>query len=412
MAHLRSSALVRSRDGQFFLTAQALDSLASGLATVALPWFVLDGGGSVGEAGLVWAGQMLPYVVFGLPAGVVADRLRRRLVIASAHLAQALAALLVPLAVWLSGAAPLWLVLLSAFLIGGARAFSDGGAFGAIATLVGEGGFAVGQSVLNVAWSLGWIVGPALGGFVIAHASPTSALTLQAACFAFATGAILLVRRSLDPPPDPDAVHEPPVAALLGGLRFIRDDEVVRTLTMVGIAYNVMLAGSYALIVPLLREEMSFDARQTGWILGIGSAVGLATPLVVAPLARRYPGTVIFHAAMVLVNVTTGLLALASGFWPVLAIYVVGSAGQWVEMAMFIGERQKRAPHELQARVGLSGRMVMTATLAIGSLAGSAVAEAIGLRATFAAMSIAGIVIAILTTRLVIRLGRLSPALT
>jgi MFS family permease len=75
-----SATLLGNRDMRLLLAAQGLDSLAIGVAGVALPWLLLSEGHSVGLAGLVYPVTIVPFVVFGLPAGALGDRLawRRR----------------------------------------------------------------------------------------------------------------------------------------------------------------------------------------------------------------------------------------------------------------------------------------------------------------------------------------------
>ena len=410
MSRLRDSELLRTPAGQLFLSAQGLDSLASGLANVALPWFILDRGGSIGEAGLVFVGTMLPYVVFGLPAGVIADRFPRRTVIALAHAAQTAAAALVPVSVWLTGSAPLWLVALSAFLIGGGRAFPDAGAFGAINLLVGPAGFTVGQSLLNVAWSLGWVVGPALGGILISLTSPTGALTAETLAFGLATVLILLIRRPLDSTSERPAEH--PVRAVFEGLSYIVHDPVVRALTGIGLLYNLVMAGTYGLIVPLLREGVGLTAREVGWALGISSAMGLLSPVIVAATTSRWAGPLVFQVAVAVGNITSIAIALTGRFATALAVMIVLGIAQWVQMAVFIGERQRRAPDYLQARVGISGRMVMTASLGVGALLASLLVGPIGIQHLFMLLGATGLLIGALSTPLILRLARLAPVTT
>jgi hypothetical protein len=62
------ATLLGNRDMRLFLAAQGLDSLAIGVAGVALPWLLLSEGHSVGLAGLVYPVTIVPFVVFGLPA--------------------------------------------------------------------------------------------------------------------------------------------------------------------------------------------------------------------------------------------------------------------------------------------------------------------------------------------------------
>src|SRR3954466_10877831 len=126
------------RDGRLFLAAQALDSLAIGLSLVALPWLVLQNGGSHGEAGLVYSASVLPYVVFGLTAGSIGDRLPRRTVMLSGNAAQGGRAAVIP--IWtVVGTVPVGVVLAAAFAVGAGRVFVDAAGFGAASSVGAPG---------------------------------------------------------------------------------------------------------------------------------------------------------------------------------------------------------------------------------------------------------------------------------
>lgn len=163
--------LLDTRDGRLLLTAQAITFAAHGIASVALPWFILDEHGSSAAAGLVFTFTTLPYVVFALAAGVVGDRYPSRRVIWVTHALQAVLAVIVPL--WaLGGAPPVGIVLAAAFLVGAGRAFSDAAVFGALASVVGRERIVHGQATLSAAWAVGLLAGPALGGALVATIGP------------------------------------------------------------------------------------------------------------------------------------------------------------------------------------------------------------------------------------------------
>ena len=73
-----NQGLLESSDGRRLLAAQLFDSLGAGVGLVALPWLVLDAGGDASTAGLVAVFGLVPYVLFGLFAGVTGDRRSRR----------------------------------------------------------------------------------------------------------------------------------------------------------------------------------------------------------------------------------------------------------------------------------------------------------------------------------------------
>ena len=72
-------------------------------------------------------------------------------------------------------------------------------------------------------------------------------------------------------------------------------------------------------------------------------------------------------------------------------------------MNVFIGERQRRAPAHLQARVGISGRMLMTFSMTLGALAASAAAHVVSLRAIYVAMGVATLLVGVAATPLLRR---------
>jgi MFS family permease len=397
---LRDNAMLSSRDGRLFLSAQALDALAIGIAQVALPWLALDATGSQTVAGLVFAVQILPYVVFGLPAGLVADRYPRRRVIWCAHASQAVFAMVIPVWYFAAGVPPVLVVGLSAFLIGAARAFSDAGAFGAIASIVGAADFTSGQAVLGSAWSIGLIGGPAIGGALIATIGPAPTLTAQAVAFTLAMVAVICVRSDFGrPEPSEGGI----MAGLAGGVRYLLTDPLLRTLTGIGVLWNVASAGSQALLVPLLRDEVSLSSHEAGIVLAGGAFAGIAAAPIVHRLSERMEGPQLYAATVLWSAPVTAALGLVTSFWlAVPAVFLFNLVG-WIVMSCFIGERQRRAPAELQGRVGISGRMLMTGSMAVGAALASALTGVMGLRELYVLMGVATFGVWLLAVPLITR---------
>ena len=260
--------LLQSADGRRLLAAQLFDSIGAGVGLVALPWLVLDAGGDASTAGLVAVFGLVPYVLFGLFAGVTGDRRSRRRVIVTAHTVQTLCALAVPL--WaITGSTPESLVLAVAFAVGVARTFADAAAFGAIAQIVGPAHFGRAQGLLSTVWAAGMVSGPALGGQLIEAVGPSSAIAVQCAAFGLAAACAIAIRHPLRPPtPNTGRLRD----AMREGIDVIRDTPVVRRITLTTLCWNLAFYGSEALIVPFLRDVIDLDGRHVGWVLGVGLA--------------------------------------------------------------------------------------------------------------------------------------------
>ncbi len=385
------NALLRTRDGRCLLGAQLCDHFGVGLALVALPWLVLDGGGGPALAGLVFAAGAVPYVVFGLPAGVAGDRRSRKKVMLAAHLLQALFAAVLPL--WaLAGDVPVGVVLASAFAVGVGRTYADAAAFGAVAEIVGPANFVRGQAALSTAWATGSIAGPFAGGLLVASLGAPAAVAGQSAGFLLAALLISSIRRPLAAPP---RERETSIREALGeGISLIRRTPLLRLLTIVQLVWYLIVIGAQALIVPFLREDVALNASLVGWILGVGAAMGLAAGLLVHALARRVGGLRLIAGSIVASGLAAIALALAPGFWVALVAFGLLNLSIWVSVTSQIGERQRHAPHHLQARVGITGRSLAFASMMIGSLVASGLATFVPLRALYLGVGLAALLMA------------------
>jgi predicted MFS family arabinose efflux permease len=373
---------------RLFLAAQGLDSLAIGVASVALPWLLLSEGHSVGLAGLVYPLTIVPFVVFGLPAGALGDRFPWRRVMYASHAIQAVASASVP--VWaVGGSPPLALVLAAAFLVGSGRVFADAAAFGAVASVVGPENFTRGQSALSAVWSIGFLAGPALAGVLVAAIGPSFALAAM----------IAAVRTGRASPAASPAGHQD----VRAGLRFIRRDPAVRVFTVTSFGFALVTAGAVGLQVPLLRDTIGLTSTATGWTLALGALAGTAASLGTSKLGQRVKPSVLCVAAMVLAAAALAGLAAASGPPAAVFAFMAYSGLSWLLSTLFISERQRRAPADLQARVGIAGRMLLLGAVAAGSAVATALAGKAGIRVTYLAMAVSAAVIVIAVSSPLIR---------
>ncbi len=386
-----TNPLLRERDGRLFFLSQALDSVSIGIAGVALPWLVLDGGGSEGEAGIVFAVLSLPYVVFGLPAGVVGDRFAPRRVIATCHSLQALAAVVIP--VWaLGGRVPILVLALSAFAIGAGRTFADAAAFGAVSDLVGPAAFTQGQAALNTAWASGLLAGPALGGILIGVIGAGETMFVQTGAFVVAASAVLAIRRSFASSAGHGGAARP-FDQMRDGLRLIFRDPFIRVLTLTSMSWNLVTAGSLALLVPLLRQDVHLSASEAGIVLAAGAATGLVSVPIVAHVNARWGPVAMILGSIGAFSLAIGVLGVARGFPVALAAVCVAQLANWVMLAGFIGERQRRAPAHMQARVGITGRMVVVTAITAGSAIASGLTGFVDLRVLYLLMATASVLV-------------------
>jgi MFS family permease len=167
---------------RLLFAAQSISSLGDRLVPVALAFAVLNLTGSVTALGIVLAAQTIPLVLFVLIGGVWADRLPRRLVMATSDLvratSQGLCAVLL-----LTGTAHLWELAVLQAVYGTARAFFDPAALSVVPQTVDTDQLQRANSLIALTGNVAAVVGPAVAGVIVAAAEPGWGLAFDAVTF-------------------------------------------------------------------------------------------------------------------------------------------------------------------------------------------------------------------------------------
>ena len=241
---------------------------------VALPFAALEVGHSARAVGFVLAATYAPNLLFILAGGVWADRLPRVRVMVGADVirgaAQATTAILL-----FSGAARLWQLALLGAVYGLGTAFFAPASTAIVPETVTADALQDANALLNLTQSGVGIIGPALGGILVAAAGPASAFALDATSFGI--GTLLLLRMP---------VGARPAAEPEGFLTSVRRGWVeVRTRTWVAAAigtfsvWNLAFA-SYFVLGPTVADRDLGGAGAWGAILACGSIGSIAGGLI------------------------------------------------------------------------------------------------------------------------------------
>ncbi|HEX7303070.1 MFS transporter [Lentzea sp.] len=347
------------RDFTRYLNARVLSVFGAVVSAVTLPVLVYRLTGSAGWTSAVTAAEALPYLVFGLPAGALADRLDRQRMMVALDFAVAGALLTVPLA-WLAGALTAPHVVVVAFATQTAFVFFDAANFGALPALVGKDRLTDAYSRLWGRTTVLELVVPGLTGLLVAVVAPAALLAVNALT---GVGSALLLRaitRSLANPRPVQGAGEL-VADVREGLRFLWREPVIRTLTLVGVTHSAASGAWVAVVVPfadrVLGVAPSGDVRLAAlfscW--GVGAIIASRS---LPRLTRRWGNARVALGALPL-SLLGGVLVLVGGHWLVVCAAAVcwGWAGATV-VINGITYRQQVCPEELQSRVNTTGRMV------------------------------------------------------
>jgi len=186
---------LRNRNYRLFYFGQTISLSGTWMQTIAQAWLVLQLTDSKVALGTVTMLQFLPITIFVLFAGVIADRVpKRNFIVVTQSLAMAQALTLAAL-VW-SGQVQLWHVYVLAAVLGLANAFEQPTRQAFVVEMVGKDDLMNAVALNSGMFNGARLIGPAIGGFVIATVGLKVAFLLNGVSFLPVIGGLLLMRTS------------------------------------------------------------------------------------------------------------------------------------------------------------------------------------------------------------------------
>ncbi|WP_436535820.1 MFS transporter [Actinoplanes sp. HUAS TT8] len=402
------SALLRDPAFRRWYLARSISYAGTAATAVALPLLAYQRTGSATLTGVVAAAESLPYLVFGLIAGAVADRVPRlRLMIA----AEALAALLVlsaPAAQALGHLSGAHIVAVAA-AIGTAFCWFDAAAWGTLTHLTGRDRLTAANSLIWATATVTGIAAPALAGVAATVWDPGVVLVADAATYLVS---IVLLRR-LDVPRPPATRGTSLRGDITAGLSYLWRQPVIRTLSLTGFGLSTTAGGVLALLVVHAREQLGLigDDHRIGLLYTAAAVGALLSALALPALSRRLGTGRLSAAAYLLFLLAVLALAGTHTFGAALVAWLACDFASATAITNGITVRQQLTPDELQGRVNTTGRMIAWGGTPVGAALGGVVADAYGVGVAYAVLALpVGLGLVVLLFSRVRRLDAVLPA--
>jgi len=373
------------------LAAVGISTLGTRMSFLALPWFVLTTSGSPTLTGVVTAAELTPYVLAQGFGGPFVDRWGAWRISVWTDLAAGLAVGAIPLLHAVHTLALGWLIALVAaagVLRGGGDAARD-----VLVPGVGE----CARAALERAAGLydgvsrgASLVAAPVAGALIGITSAVNVLALDAATFAISAVLVgALVPRAAQPSTSREIRDTPSYLAALGeGFRHLRADRLLVGIASMVLVTNLIDQAGGAVLVPVWARQIAHSPVALGLIAGVFSVGAVLGNVLVTWLGPRLPRRYTYAVGFLLTGGPRYLtLALAGTVSPVLVVSLVSGLGAGGINPILGAVEYERVPRHLQARVLGAVGATAWAGIPVGSLAGGALTEALGVRA---ALMIAG----------------------
>ena len=363
------------RDFALYWLGSTVSLLGDGIYFVAIAWEVYHLSNRPSALAYVGVAWTLPQLASLLFAGAISDRLDRRrvMMVASATSGLAIGGIA---ALTLLGVVTLWQlwILVAVHGVGVALFIPAAGAF--VPEIVPAERLVEANVLRQFIRPLTLrLVGPALGGVLVAAIGPGQAFLADSLSFLIALTAVAMIRRR------PRARSESTRLSdeVLAGLRFIGSERWLWVSLVAAAAWLLVYVGPLEVLLPfLVRNKISLDARALGLVFAAGGVGAMTFAYVVGHKGLPQRALVLMYAVWSLSMFALATLGLATALWQAMlaSFFIFGllSTGEIVWQTML----QRRVPNELLGRVASVDWFASAALVPISFVFTGPIAGAVG----------------------------------
>ncbi|MFC9984887.1 MFS transporter [Microbacterium keratanolyticum] len=368
------------RDFRWLLASSWTSNVGDGVALAAAPLLIAS---MTSSPILVASGailQFLPWLLFGLHAGAIADRFDRRRLVMFANAARAV--VLAALCVFLvTGTANIGIVLAVAFLYGTAEVFVDTAGSTLLPMIVQPADLGTGNARLQAGYLVAnQFAGPPLGAFLFAAGTAWPFL-LEIVCVSLAVVLISRMARTPVPPRGETGARTAVHTDIAEGIRWLWRNPPVRMLVIIILAFNITWAAPWGVLVLYATEHLDLGAVGYGMLTTASAAGGLLATFSFGWLERHISFAALMRIVLTMEVLMHLAFALTSIGWVALVIMFFFGAYAFVWGTISTTVRQRLVPAELQGRVASVNMVGVFGGMVIGQALGGVIAETWGLTA-------------------------------
>jgi len=344
------------------------------MQSVAIGWYLYDRTGDAMALAYAGLAVFLPIALFSLPGGDVADRVDRRWILGTAHLAQAAGSLVLVFLTFMKthGIWPFYAVLA---LAGTARAFSGPAVQSLLPFLVTRERFPAAVAWSSSAQQSATVLGPAVGGLIYLAGAPASFAACSVASLAVASCWFSIRARG----GVAQAAGGAAVSRLLEGLRYLRVNRVL--LGAISLDLFAVLLGSITALLPIYARD----------ILGVGpdglglmrssvavGAVAMGLALAQLPAVRQAHAGGMLFAGVAVFGLAVLVFAVSKTLFFSLGMLALMGAADMMSVFVRASVVQLGTPDEMRGRVSAVHSLFVGTANELGDFRAGAMAAWLG----------------------------------
>jgi MFS family permease len=323
--------------------------------------------------------QRIPWLLFGLQAGAVVDRVDRKRLVVTVDVLRGVLLGLLALSIVLDFVS-LPIIYATMFLLGSGETFADNARSALVATAVPRAGLgAANARIFGTLIVTNQLAGPPLGALIFAAATD---FPFWVDAISFVLAALLITRVKYEPLP---VASDKPLIRhqVMEGLRWLASNAPIRTLVIMITAFNITFGAAFGILVLYAKERLGVSDVGFGMLLACTAVGGLLGSVMFGALERRTTYATMLRIGLIVECLTHLILALTRSFWVAGTVLVLFGVHAIVWGTSSTTVRQKLVPPSLLGRVTSVHMLGSFGALALGSLLGGVIANRWGITAPF-----------------------------
>ena len=381
-----NDSLWRNHNFLLLWIGQSAGELGPQIATIAIPLIAAKTlNASAFEVSLITFLGWFPYLVFSLPAGVIADRLDQRKLMIFCDFGRMALILSVPLVATL-GHLTLGYLYVVVACIGVLTVLFNVAYRSQLPRLIRRSQLVDANGKLGVSMSLAELVGPALAGALAGLVGLTKTLFANALTLLASATTLWLISLPKSADPDPDPAVPAPTSVLkemVAGLVFVRRDSILWKVLLCTTTSNFFVMASTSIEVVFLVRVLDASSLVVGLVYTASAVGGLVAGALALKICEIVGTARIIWVSMLAPGPLYLLMPFAMPGWGVL-LFSIGLAVFSVNATLFnvagTSYRQAVCPPELLSRVNAAFLWICYGAIPLGALFGGLVGSWFGLR--------------------------------
>jgi MFS family permease len=365
------------RDFWLFWSGQTVSAFGTAFTLFALPLLVFELTESAINLALAEVAAFLPYPLFSLVVGALADRLDRRRVMIAADAGRAALIATVPLLAEV-GALRVWWIYVVSFIVTTLAIAFSAGRFAVVPSLVRKERLVTANGRLEAGANGAHILGPLLAGALLGLGLPTAdVLYADAASFIVSAVSVALIKTPIAGA-TVSGGQRSIRADVAEGLRFLLGHPLLRSLVLLSALLNFVGATQWAQLVLFAKERLLASGPQVSILWSAGAAGAIAFAIGAAWIRDRVRFSRVVLGSVVVGGTVTVAFALVPWYWPEVILWasIIG-LGQ-LRSVVGTAVRQTITPPSMLGRVGAAGQAISLSAIPAGILLGGWLIETTG----------------------------------